>query len=65
MLDMPAWLALAGLLAEFPVMHAGITASGPSRPRSISASAFEFISDNSQIATIREFLVALPETLSR
>jgi hypothetical protein len=65
MLDMPAWLALAGLLAEFPVMHAGLHASGPSAPRSISASAFEFISENSQIATIREFLAALPETLSR
>jgi hypothetical protein len=46
-------------------MHAGITASGPSRPRSISASAFEFISDNSQIATLREFLAALPDVLTR
>jgi len=65
MLDMPAWLALAGLLAEFPVMHAGITASGPSRPRSISASAFEFISDKSQITTVEDFLRSLPDALSR
>jgi hypothetical protein len=64
MLDMPAWLALAALLAEFPVMHAGITASGPSRPRSISASAFEFISENSQIAIVRDFMVSLPEKLA-
>jgi hypothetical protein len=65
MLDMPACLALAGLLAEFPVMHAGITASGPSRPRSISPTAFEFISENSQIAIVRDFMASLPETLSR
>jgi hypothetical protein len=65
MLDMPAWLALAGLLADFPVMHGGITASGPSRPRSISASAFEFISENSQIAIVRDFMASLPETLTR
>jgi hypothetical protein len=65
MLDMPAWLALAGLLAEFPVMHAGIRASGPSRPRSISASAFEFISDNGQLAIVRDFMASLPDTLSR
>jgi hypothetical protein len=64
MLDMPAWLGLAGLLAEFPVMHGGITASGPSRPRSISASAFEFISDNSQIAIVRDFIASLPDTLA-
>jgi hypothetical protein len=65
MLDMPAWLALLGLIAEFPVMHAGITASGPTPPRSISPSAFEFISENSQIAIVRDFMAALPETLSR
>src|SRR5580765_5366301 len=65
MLDMPAWLALAGLLAEFPVMHAAIRASGPSRPRSISASAFEFISENSQVATVHDFLRSLPDALSR
>jgi hypothetical protein len=65
MLDMPAWLALAALLAEFPVMHAGITASGPSRPHSISASAFEFISENSQITIVRDFMASLPDTLSR
>jgi hypothetical protein len=64
MLDMPAWLALGGLIAEFPVMHAGIAASGPSPPRSIDASAFEFISENSQIAIVRDFMASLPETLA-
>jgi hypothetical protein len=65
MLDMPACLALAGLLAEFPVMHAGIAASGPAPPRSISPSAFEFISDNNQIAIVRDFMASLPDTLAR
>jgi hypothetical protein len=65
MLDMPASLALAGLLAEFPVMHAGIHASGPTPPRSFSASAFEFVSENGQIAIVRDFMASLPDTLSR
>ena len=33
------------------------------RMRSVSASAFEFISENSQITSIREFIQPLPETL--
>jgi hypothetical protein len=65
MLDMPACLTLAGLIAEFPVMHAGIHASGPTPPRSISPSAFDFISENSQIATVHDFLTSLPDALSR
>ena len=34
-----------------------------SRTRAVSASAFEFISENSQIASVREFMQSLPETL--
>jgi hypothetical protein len=62
-LDMPAWAALLGLIDECPVMHAVIGASRDSRTRAVSASAFEFISENSQIAAIREFTQALPEML--
>ena len=62
-LDMPAWATLLGLIDEFPVIHAGITASQGSRVRSVSGSAFEFISENSQIASVREFMRSLPETL--
>jgi hypothetical protein len=62
-LDMPAWAALLGLIDEFPVLHAALAASRNPRVRSVSASAFEFISDNSQIASIREFLPGLPEAL--
>jgi len=64
-LDPPAWAGLLGLIAEFPVLHAGIGASGPLRPRSVSASSFEFISENSQIETVRAFMASLPETLRR
>jgi Family of unknown function (DUF6178) len=62
-LDMPAWAALLGLMDECPVMHAGVGASRSSRTHAVSASAFEFIADNSQIASIREFMQSLPETL--
>ena len=62
-LDMPAWAALLGLIDECPVLAASIGALRNSRTRAVSASAFEFISENSQIASVREFLDALPEIL--
>jgi hypothetical protein len=64
-LDLPAWAALLGLIAEFPVMHASLGASVTTGKRSVDANAFEFISEDSQIATIREFLASLPDMLSR
>jgi hypothetical protein len=62
-LDMPAWAALLGLIDECPVMHGGVAASRSSGTRAVSASAFEFISENSQIAAIQEFMRSLPDTL--
>ncbi len=62
-LDMPAWAALLGLIDECPVLHAALPASRNPRTRSVSASAFEFISENKQIASIREFMQSLPDTL--
>jgi hypothetical protein len=62
-LDMPAWATLLALTDECPVLHAGLGASRDSSTRAVSASAFEFISENSQIATVREFLESLPETV--
>jgi hypothetical protein len=60
-LNMTAWAALLGLLDECPVIHA---AMGVSRGTlEISATAFEFISVNSQIASVHEFIRLLPETL--
>jgi len=62
-LDKPAWAALVALIAECPVMHAAIAAHG-SGALTIDASAFEFISDTSQIASIGAFLDALPAMLA-
>jgi hypothetical protein len=64
-LDMPAWAALLGLIAECPVLHAGIGASHGSGIRAISATSFEFIAETGQIASIHEFMRVLPETLRR
>ena len=63
LLDMPAWAALAALIDEFPVMHAGIPASRARHVRTVGASDFEFISTTSQIRTIRDFMTSLPERL--
>jgi Family of unknown function (DUF6178) len=62
-LDMPAWATLLGLIDECPVLHAGIGASQGTRRREISATAFEFVSENSQLASVHEFMRLLPETL--
>jgi hypothetical protein len=62
-LDMPAWATLLGLIDECPVIHAGIGASRGSPTHAVSASAFEFISENSQIASVAAFMQSLPEIL--
>ena len=61
-LDTPAWATLLGLIAECPVLHAGIAGSQGSRARQISPTDFEFISENSQIETVRVFMRTLPES---
>ena len=62
-LDTPAWAVLLGLIDECPVLHPFADASKDSRARSVSSSDFEFISENSQIAAVREFMQSLPERL--
>jgi hypothetical protein len=62
-LDKPAWAALVALIAECPVMHAAIAAHG-SGALTVDASAFEFISGTTQIASVRAFLEALPAMLA-
>lgn len=64
-LDLLAWSVLLALIDECPALHAGVGASQNSRTLSVSATDFEFISENNQIASIREFMQSLPETLSR
>jgi Family of unknown function (DUF6178) len=63
MLDKPAWAALVGLLAECPVLHAALDAVRTSSTRAIDPTAFEFISENRQIAAVREFMAMLPGVL--
>jgi hypothetical protein len=62
-LDIPAWAVLLALIDEFPVLHAVIGAAKDSQMRSVKASDFEFISENSQIALVREFMQSLTEIL--
>ena len=62
-LDKPAWAALLGLIDECPTIHAAVGRSRGSSTAAFSAASFEFISDNRQIATVREFMESLPETL--
>src|SRR5262245_4082020 len=64
-LDMPAWATLFALIDECPVIQACIGASRGSRTREVGASDFELIWENSQIASVREFMRLLPETLRR
>jgi hypothetical protein len=64
-LDLLAWAVLLPLIDECPALHAGVGASQDSRTRSVSATDFEFISENNQIASVREFMGSLLETLSR
>jgi hypothetical protein len=64
-LDMPTWAALLALIDECPVLHAGIAASRDRRTRSVDPAAFEFISENRQVASARLFADSLAETLRR
>jgi hypothetical protein len=62
--DSPTWAALLGLTSEYPVMHAAIDASRNARTLTVSASSFDFISENRQIASIHEFMSSLAGRLT-
>jgi hypothetical protein len=61
-LDTAAWASLLMLTGECPAIHRAMT---PPRKgvRAIDPSAFDFISENGQIAAVRHFLASLPERL--
>ena len=63
MLDQPAWVALSALIAECPVIHDALPALLTPRARAIDAHAFTFIATIADIATVREFMSALPDHL--
>jgi hypothetical protein len=64
MLDAPSWAAVLALIDECPVIHAALRASRQRR-RTISPTDFEFISENGQIAAVREFMASLGDVLTR
>ena len=63
MLDAPSWAALVALIDECPSMHAALGASRQPL-RKIDPAAFEFISENTQIAAVRDFMASLPHALA-
>jgi hypothetical protein len=65
MLDAPSWAGLLGLIDECPVMHASIAASRRHSSHAIEPADFAFISENSQIEAVHEFLESLPSALTR
>src|SRR4029077_10256964 len=63
MLDAPCWAALVALTDECPVLHAAIRASRD-HARSIKPADYEFISQQSDIAIVHEFMESLPARLT-
>jgi hypothetical protein len=63
-LDLLAWAGLMGLLDECPVMHGAIAASRQPKATSVSATAFEFVSENAQILVVDAFVASLPQLLA-
>jgi hypothetical protein len=59
-LDTPSWAALLGFLDQFPTLHAAVAASLAQTTRGVDPAAFEFISENTQIQQIRDFLQLMP-----
>ena len=63
MLDAPSWAALLALIDECPVIHAALDAPRQRR-LTINPADFAFISQNSHIAAVREFMASLPSVLA-
>jgi hypothetical protein len=64
-LDTPAWLTLAGLLDQCPVVPRRLEPpKSPKRMLRVAAD-YEFISENRQIAWVETFMARLPERLKR
>ena len=61
--DATSWAALRALIDECPVVPAAARASREGR-RTIDPDEFAFISHSGQIASIHEFLAALPSLLT-
>jgi Family of unknown function (DUF6178) len=64
LIDMPAWAALLGLVAECPVMLANVSASTASKPLTVDPTSFQFISESAHIASVHAFMRSLPDMFS-
>jgi hypothetical protein len=62
-LDLPAWAVLLGVLDECPVFHPLLAVAPGTKVHSVSPTAFEFISENSQLQAIDAFLASLPASI--
>jgi uncharacterized protein DUF6178 len=62
-LDTPSWVALLALIDRFPTLHAAVGALLSGTSRQIDPAAFEFISENAQVQTVRDFMERLPALL--
>jgi hypothetical protein len=62
-LDPPSWATLLGLVDECPVVPKA-AATGTGRPALRVTAEFEFISDSTQIARVRDFVESLPRRLA-
>jgi hypothetical protein len=63
-LDPPSWVALLGLLDQFPTLHGAVGASLTGATRPIDPVAFEFISEQAQIHQVHEFMARLASRLT-
>ena len=62
-LDMTAWISVVGLLDECPVLPAALTAMLEGRTRTVSPTAFAFISTAAQVDDVRTFMRKLSDVL--
>jgi hypothetical protein len=62
-LDAAAWASLLGLIDEYPVLHAALDA-GKRGARTIDPADVKFISQNGDIAAVRDFVAELASVLT-
>ena len=62
-LDQPSWATLLGLVDECPVVPKRVIAPAGRRPLRLTSEC-EFISENTQLAWVREFVESLPARLA-
>lgn len=63
-IDTPAWAVLAGLIAEFPVMHALLLTTPGERVLAVDAQKFAYLSEPDDIVVVTRFLDSLTERLT-